>query len=133
MKLDVRRTPCYHKPMTELKQTMIAKNLRVQDVAEITGYGRRMVEKFMAGEKPTPVIFMGAVKLEPDRVTTGMMRRAFIALLDELGMTWQQAATALAKHAERVEKMANPKMDMDRRVAISADDVRILREYSTRR
>lgn len=112
---------------------MITKNLRARDVAEITGYGRRMVEKFMAGEKPTPVIFMDAVKLEPDRATTGMMRRAFIALLDELGMTWQQAATALAKHAERVEKMANPKMDMDRRVAISADDVKVLRDFAGRK
>jgi hypothetical protein len=119
--------------MTELKQIMITKNLRVQDVAEITGYGRRMVEKFIAGEKNPPKIFLDAVGLEPDRPCTGMMRRAFIALLDELGMTWQQAATALAKHAERLEKMANPNMNMDRRVAISADDVRVLREYSARR
>jgi hypothetical protein len=117
----------------KLRDLMIEKNLRVQDVVEITGYGPRMVEKFIAEEKPTPKVFMDAVMIEPVRASNGIMRRSFIALLEELGITWQQAASALKKHTERVQKMADPEKDADRRVAISADDIRILREYSKTR
>jgi hypothetical protein len=115
--------------MTELKAIMIRKNLRVQDVVEITGYGNRMVEKFMAGEKETPKVFMDAVTLEPDRESHGIMRRAFISLLSELGLTYQQASTILGKHVDRIKRMADIKMDQDRRVAINEVDIAKLRKH----
>jgi hypothetical protein len=117
----------------KLRKLMIIKNLRVQDVAELTGYGPRMVEKFMAEEKPTPKAFMDAIEIEPERSSNGMMRRAFIELLSELGISWETAASILKKHSDRVKKMADLEMDQDRRVAISKDDVRALREHSKAR
>jgi hypothetical protein len=119
--------------MTELKATMITKNFRVQDVVELTGYGSRMVEKFMSGDKPTPKMFLDAVKLEPVRESNGMMRRAFIALLEELEISPQQASTILVKHVDRIEKMANPGLSMDKRVAITSDDVKKLREHDRKK
>jgi hypothetical protein len=116
--------------MTELKALMIRKNFRVQDVVEITGYGHRMIEKFMAGEKPTPKIFLDAIGIEPERESFGIMRRAFISLLSELGLTYQQAATIIGKHVDRVQKMADPRRDQERRVAISETDILKLRKHS---
>lgn len=109
---------------------MIRKNFRVQDVVDITGYGSRMVEKFMSGEKPTPKIFMDAVSLEPERESYGIMRRAFISILSELGLNYQQAATILGKHVDRVKKMADAKRDQERRVAISETDILKLRKHA---
>jgi predicted transcriptional regulator len=107
-----------------LKELIHTKNLSNTRVAEILGCTRDVVQNYLNGRTPIPDSVIEKLTYEPVTETQHVTRRELVELLDRLGLDHDDAAKALSKHHDRMERWADPARPYEQRVPITYGDLK---------
>lgn len=107
-----------------LKELIHRKNISNTDLAFLLNCSRDVIQNYLNGRTPTPDWVIEKLSAFPVQESNHVTRRELVELLDRLGLDHDDAAKALSKHHDRMERWADPARPYEQRVPITYGDLK---------